>query len=206
MCIRDRYLDGEIDKNNPPTNIVNGYKIGAKLDEKIYLNVTIGETNYAYSSPLLMQISGNTDGPASEKRFVVDSINTTTNTISFVGTSNFVNGESVRIYSDNGATPDGLENEQIYYVSNVGAGTTCRLAKSFNAALAGSDNDVIDIKNSNGGIISLVSRVTDKVPGDLGHPIQYDNTQKQWYAIGAASTITNTIYYGFTQQLSLIHI
>ena len=198
------YLDGEIDKANPPTNVVNGYKIGAKLDEKIYLNVTIGETNYAYSSPLLMQISGNTDGPASEKRFVVDSINTTTNTISFVGTSNFINGESVRIYSDNGETPDGLENEQVYYISNVGAGTTCRLAKSFNAALAGSDNDVINIRNSNGGVLSLVSRVTDKVPGDLGHPIQYDNTQKQWYAIGAASTITNTIYYGFTQNQTQI--
>ena len=113
---------------------------------------------------------------------------------------NFMNGESVRVYSDNGATPDGLESEQIYYVSNITDGTTCRLSKSFNAALAGSDNDVIDIKNSNGGILSIVSRVTDKVPGDLGHPIQYDNTEKQWYAIGAASTITNTIYYGFTQQ------
>ena len=198
------YLAGEGDKSNPPSNIVNGYKVGAKKDEKLYLNVNIGGTSYTYSSPLLMQITANTDGPSSEKRIVVDSINTTDNRLSTVGIHNFINGETVRVYSDNGETPDGLESEQIYYISNAGAGTTCRLAKSFNAAISGLDDDVIDIQNSNGGILSLVSRVNDKVPGDIGHPIQWDSTRSQWYVIGSASTATNTIYYAFTQNQSEI--
>ena len=56
--------------------------------------------------------------------------------------------------------------------------------------------------NPNGWIAMhyVVSRVSDKKPNDAGHPIQYDNTEKQWYAIGAASTITNTIYYGFYRR------
>ena len=36
-----------------------------------------------------------------------------------------------------------------------------------------------------GGILSVISRVTDKLPGDIGHPVQWDSTQNNWYIIGA---------------------
>ena len=34
------------------------------------------------------------------------------------------------------------------------------------------------------------------MPGDIGHPVQWDNSQSNWYVIGAASTTSNSIYHG----------
>ena len=41
-------------------------------------------------------------------------------------------------------------------------------------------------------ILKVVSRVSDKISGDIGHPIQYDTDQNQWY-INVSST-NNEIY------------
>ena len=30
-------------------------------------------------------------------------------------------------------------------------------------------------------VVTIVSRVSDKLPGDLGHPIQFDTTEGLWY-------------------------
>jgi hypothetical protein len=48
--------------------------------------------------------------------------------------------------------------------------------------------------NSNGGTLSIVSRVSDKNPGETGHPIQFDTTQNQWYIKVATATTENAIY------------
>ena len=191
------YLLGETDQTNPPSNVVNGYRIGSKNDEKIYLNVNIGGTSYTYSSPVLMQIPGNTDGPTARKTFIVETVNWTSGSDSLTLTENhnFIAGESVRVYSDNGSVPDGLENEAKYYVITTGTANVIKLAKTPNDATAGTPKP-IDIKNANGGILSIVSYVTDKLPGDIGHPIQWDNSQSNWYVIGSASTTSNSIYHG----------
>tara|TARA_R100000008_G_C3587737_1_gene174045 strand:+ start:7461 stop:14519 length:7059 start_codon:yes stop_codon:yes gene_type:complete len=202
------YLLDETDEDNPPTSIVNGYRIGAKENETMYLDVILNGVNYTYSSPILMQTTEDSvngdNGPASKKNFVVDSINTTSNVLTLTQNNNFMNGESVRVYSDNGIVPDGLENEQLYYVSGVSTSSpsTIKLAKTFNDAVSASPS-VINIENSNGGTLNIISRVTDKLPGEPGHPIQWDanaNTAGNWYIIGSATTATNTIYDAFTQN------
>ena len=48
--------------------------------------------------------------------------------------------------------------------------------------------------NSLGGTISVESRVSDKVAGDLGHPIQYDSTQSKWYVNVSGSSTDNSVY------------
>ena len=194
------YLEGDTDKNNPPSNISGGYRIGSKENEQLYLGVNLGGTNYTYSTPLLMQIPGNTDGPAAKKEFFVDTIDPSSGNDSLTLTENhtFIAGEKVRLLSDNGIIPDGLESEGLYYIITTGNAKVVKLAKSLNDAVA-STPVPIDIKNANGGgIISLISRVTDKLPGEAGHPIQYDADNSNWYAIGAASTDTganpNTLF------------
>ena len=189
------YLLGATDESNPPSNISSGYKIGARKGDRVYLTWTNRNNETAtQSSPILMQPAengvnsstgtgqDNTPSESAEKVYVVDSIDTSTNELDF-GTGinhTFVNGESVTIYSDTGEMPDGLENETLYYViasSSIGA-TKIKLAKSLNKVAA---NTAVEIENTNGGIISVISRVTDKLPGDSGHHIQWDSSSNNWF-------------------------
>ncbi len=194
------YLLSENDINNPPSNIANGYKVGSNLNEKLYLDVNIDGNNFTYSSPILMQSSFG-DGPVAEKRFTItrtldqNDINVATSVLTLNASHNLFTGESIRIYSDNGITPDGLDNEQLYYVISI-TSTTIKLAKTINDA---NNNNPVNIKNKNGGILTIISRVTDKLSGDYGHPIQFDSTQNNWYILSSSTISTNKIY----QALSL---
>ena len=53
-----------------------------------------------------------------------------------------------------------------------------KLAKTLNDAINGERNCTI---NNKGGALKVVSRVSDKNAGDIGHPIQFDSTNSQWY-------------------------
>ena len=53
------------------------------------------------------------------------------------------------------------------------AAVQIKVAKTLNDAL--NNNELII--NSAGGVLRVESRVSDKKPGEIGHPIQYDSTQ-----------------------------
>ena len=191
------YIDGATDKDNPPNNITNGFRVGSKKGEKVYIDTLTGGANVTYESPILMT-SPSGEGPSAEKTFNVartatHTNNITSNQLTLVGTHNFFSGESVRVYSDDGRVPDGLENGKLYYVVSTGA-STIKLATTFNNALAGTP--VVTISNQKGGVLSIVSRVTDKLPGEFGHPIQWDTGKSNWYITGTNTTTTNSIYQG----------
>ena len=198
------YLLGETDINNPPSNVTNGYRVGSNFDENLYFTVNINGVDSTYSSPVLMQVASG-DGPISQKTFTVNSIGfgVTANQLTLNTTHNFYNGESVRIYSDTGIVPDGLENGELYYTI-VGGASTISLAKTINNANSAAPTDAISIKNTKGGVLSIVSRVTDKLPGDPGHPIQFDTANKNWYILSSSSTTTNTIYKALKDNTSTI--
>ena len=44
------------------------------------------------------------------------------------------------------------------------------------------------------GSLKLISRVSDKNAGDIGHPIQFDSTNSQWYIKVALAATENSIY------------
>jgi hypothetical protein len=206
------YLLSEKDFTNPPSNITNGYRVGSKINEKLYLTVNIGGTDFTYSSPILMQ-SPLGDGPTSEKIFTVtqtagiNNIDISNDILTLNKPHNLFTGESVRVYSDNGILPEPLENGQLYYAINTtnandnNANDKIKLAKTINNA---NDNNPVDIKNKNGGIISIVSRVTDKLPGEVGHPVQYDSSNNNWYILSSSSTTTNKIYEALKNNSSII--
>ena len=184
------YLADATDEENPPSNIVNGYRVGARKNEKIYLNVNVAGVESIKSAPVLMQVASG-DGPSSEKRISVSNVNSSNDTLNFASAHNFITGETVRIYSDNGYTPDGIDNESVIYFAINSTSTSIKLAKTRNAAEAGT---ALDIKNANGGFLEVVSLVTDKVPGDPGHPIQFDSTIGNWFVTSSNTTTTNKIY------------
>ena len=45
-----------------------------------------------------------------------------------------------------------------------------------------------------GGKLKVQSRVSDKNCGDIGHPVQYDSSRKQWYITVSSDTAKNNIY------------
>ena len=193
------YLLGETDESNPPTNITNGFRVGSRDNEVLYLEANIDGTNVTYSAPVVMQVPAGKTPVSTKKEFLVTTIRTSGDTpkneLDLNDNHNFTTGESVRVYSDDGVLPDGIVYGQTYYVINVDA-NTIKLAKSLNNALADSS---VDIKNNKGGVLRICSRVTDKLPGDFGHPVQYDSTlingsPRGWYILTDHNS--NGIYTG----------
>ena len=96
-------------------------------------------------------------------------------------------GESIRVLSDSGYLPDGIDSNVIYFaITNASTAETLnanqiKLARSKNDALLGGSGNFITINNNKGGVLKIQSRVSDKAPGDLAHPIQYDTTSNNWY-------------------------
>ena len=140
------------------------------------------------------------DEPSSEKRSTVERTvagNTITTgsgaEITLTANHNFLTGESVVVLADDGRTPDGIKRGKKYFIILGSADNKIKLANTLNDAFRG---DAITIDNKLGGVLSVISRVTDKLPGDIGHPVQFDTTKSNWYILSSATTTTNKIHEG----------
>jgi hypothetical protein len=177
-----------------PTHQVDGYRIGARTNDNLNLTVVVGTAQTTYTSPILMSVPSGT-GVSAKKSYTVTRTGTqndiASNTFTLSASHQLYNGESVRVFSDTSQAPDGIELDTVYYTITTGSPTQIKLAYSLNDAIA---NQPITGINNNGGVLTIVSSVTDKLPGDLGHPIQFDTPQSQWYITGTATTATNQIY------------
>ena len=177
-----------------PTHQVDGYRIGARTNDNLNLTIVVGTAQTTYTSPILMPVPSGT-GISAKKNYTVTRTGTkndiASNTFTLSSSHQLYNGESVRVFSDTSQAPDGITVDTVYYTITTGSPTQIKLAYSLNDAIA---NQPITGINNNGGVLTIVSSVTDKLPGDLGHPIQYDTAQSQWYITGSATTATNQIY------------
>jgi hypothetical protein len=196
------YLYNQSNSDVPPENVLEGYRFGAKTDERLNVLISVGGTVVQYNARVVMPGSQS----SSEKSFTVDrspvginsigqySKNGAENVVTLTQPHTFANGESIRIISDTGQIPDGLINNQVYYAITSGTGistnTDIKIAKTLNEAL---DQTAVDI-NELGGVLKIVSRVSDKNSGDIGHPIQFDESQNQWYVKVSTSSTDNTLY------------
>jgi hypothetical protein len=189
------YLYDQTNPDVPPENVLEGYRIGARENDTLKVLISSGGTPVEYSARIVMpgsQISG-------EKEFFVGrsvGINSIANNILSLTTPHtFASGESIRILGDNGHLPDGMTPNTVYYAitnenpsSGITTTTQIKIAKTQNDAISATSLTI----NAKGGTLKVVSRVSDKNPGEIGHPIQFDNTQGQWYI--KVATSNNTIY------------
>jgi len=190
------YLYGKTNSDIPPENVLEGYRFGARKDDSLKFLVGTSE----YSAKIVMSGSQS----SSEKSFVVDrsitginsigsdSIGADSNVITLTKAHDFINGESIRILSDTGQLPDGLDANTVYYAITAGLTTNrnIKVAKTLNDA---NTDNALNINNK-GGVLSVVSRVSDKNSGEIGHPIQYDATNSQWFVGVSTNSSDNTIY------------
>jgi hypothetical protein len=195
------YLYAQTNPDVVPQNVIEGYRIGARENDELKVLIASGGTPAEYSARIVMPGSQT----SSEKEFIVGrtvGINSITNsTLTFTSPHTFANGESVRILSDNGQLPDGLTPNTVYYAitnentsSGITTNTQIQIAQTQNDAISANQLTI----NAKGGTLKVVSRVSDKNPGDIGHPIQFDETQNQWYIKVATASTENTIHSTIT--------
>lgn len=170
------YIFGFNREDDPPLSLSQGFRIGAKNDEKLY--VSIGGT--AYDATVRMaenEITGVTTAILGNKTGVKKSALSVPNSefAMTIDTIGLVTGESIRIYSDDGDLPENLEFNKIYYAIVVSP-SEIKVASTFSNAI---NNVPIEIYG--GSKLRIESRVSDKESNDIGQPIQWDSYQEQWF-------------------------
>ena len=187
------FLDGKTNIDEPPNTLVQGYRIGAAQNDSINVGISSDNTGTKnYASRIVMP--GSTD-TASVKEFDVGRTGSTNNISSDIVTlttnHTIANGETIRFISDSARLPDGLENNKVYFAITDGlSANQLKVASSFTEASAGQGLTLNDL----GGALKVQSRVSDKIVGDIGHPIQFDTTENQWFINVAEDVGLNAIY------------
>ena len=172
------YLFGFNSKDIAPPVQTQGYRVGARVGDKLYITGSGTE----YSANILMS-----DGiTSSAKEYSVSSISGTI--FNLGGNHTIGNGEKVIIISDDGDLPENIVENTVYYAITTGlSASQLKLASSQSSSAIG---DAITVYG--GTSLKILSRVSDKVSGDVGHPIQFDGSQ--WYiTTNAGSDIHNAI-------------
>jgi len=190
------YLYNQSNEDVFPDSVIEGYRIGAEERDTLKCLISQGGSPIEYSARIIIPNTEFTSNEVtSEKKFIVgrsSGINSiSSNTITLTQPHSFIAGESIRFLSDNGHLPDGVESNRIYYAITSGIGTNqIKVAQTLNDALNAQSLNV----NNKGGAITVVSRVSDKSSGDIGHPIQYDGSVGQWYINVSTASTDNNLY------------
>ena len=191
------YLYQEGNRDSAPPTVIQGYRIGAKNDDRLTVNITQGGVPTLNYARIIMSdtASGSNQSTSIKVSDVGRNVGTgnsiISNTITFKEDHQLINGETIRVLSDNGRLPDGLDANIIYFAITSGLNANqIKIAATPNDAA----NSIPVSINNLGGNLKVESRVSDKVAGDIGHPVQYDNTEGQWFVNVATSATDNTLY------------
>jgi len=209
------YLLGYTNEDIPPPIISQGYRIGARVGDKVYLE---DDTKFA---EIFM-----TDGPVDASNRIADGTNSSVKLYTDVTTSNplnrpevtiynttqhnLKNGESIRIFSEDGDLPEGLEENKVYYAITNERNPGQANGRPDNVTLTGSQIQIASsvanaesqtplyISTYGGTKLRIESRISDKKAGELGHPVQWDPNEGQWFI----HTNSNSTLYQHLRTLS----
>ena len=113
------YLHNETNESAPPKSVIQGYRIGSAADDKLRLLVTEGGSSTEHRNRIVMPDSSTGTKLSSIKRFKVGRVGAlnsiSSNTLTFNEDHRFINGETIRVLSDNARLPDGLDENRVYY-------------------------------------------------------------------------------------------
>tara|TARA_B100001109_G_scaffold60125_1_gene48828 strand:- start:5357 stop:10618 length:5262 start_codon:yes stop_codon:yes gene_type:complete len=174
------YLKGFTKEDLPPLELTQGFRIGANLNEKLY--VSIGGTEF--SSPIHMP--ENVTGAGVTANVGINSHRGTKFSTATVPNVNFemtiqdigiITGETIRVFSDTGDLPEGLQPNTVYFAIKTSP-TGLKVAKTFSNAI-----NNIPIALYGGADLRIESRVSDKSSNTIGHPVQFDSLQNNWYVL-----------------------
>ena len=174
----------------PPAHIAQGFRIGARSDEKLYVD----QGGSTYSATVVMPNGASGTSNVGEKNYeaIHSDASASVKSVFTIGSGHeLANGESIRVVADNGDLPENIDPHTVYFAitstqdSNLNT-TQIRIASSkTNADLA--IPVFIQTVASTSDKFRIISRVSDKKPADAGHPIQYDTSAGQWFVHTLAS-------------------
>ena len=177
------YLFGFDSEDNVPPNLIQGYRIGARVNESLYLDLPNGDTKkvkiFMTDNTLgsgTTTISGET---SSVKEFVVTEQTAAPlyDTLTIVPDHNLQTGEKVIVISDDADLPEGLvENKEYFVITVDNQKSKIKLASTITNARNG-----IALKLYKGTNLRILSRVSDRDSGELGSPIQFDPHNSNWF-------------------------
>ena len=173
------YLYGFNDKNDAPPVLTKGYRVGAKTNDKLYVDFS-SFTGYGVSESSIVI---DDDGNSAYKTYEVTSGptyvegDTDASNILTIGDNTLATGEKVLILSEDADVPENIIDHKIYYVIKESS-TTIKLASSTSNAENG-----VAVNIYNGTNLKIISRVSDKNAGEKGSPVIFDDTVgvKHWY-------------------------
>jgi microcystin-dependent protein len=188
------YLSGFTSLDSSPSALTQGYRIGARLNDKLYLtNAGLTYSSFIYMCNNEIADSGFTAAQGTTSSVKSYTVTSGPSSNSFtIGVNNLLTGEKVKIISDDGDLPENITEHETYYVINNGDNNTIKLASSFTNAKTNQPLTVYGGTN-----LTILSRVSDKESGELGSPIQYDPQNSNWF-IHTSSEIYNAIVAGGT--------
>ena len=162
------YLKDQTNPSVKPENVLDGYRIGAGTSDRLHVLIPIsaGVTS-EFSSRIVMpnsQSSGEKSFNVNRSSAGINSI--TSNQFELTAAHTFENGESIRIISEDGSLPDGLDSNEVYYAITSGVSTNIGLKVA--KTLSDAENASALTINNRGGSLKIVSRVSDKNSGDIG--------------------------------------
>jgi len=192
------YLYNQTNQDVKPSSVIEGYRIGAKENDTLNVLIpdTSGNTNQHKARIVMPDTELSTTQVSFEKTFTVGRSaagisSITNNTFTLTADHNFLEGETVRVIAENGHLPDGLDSNTVYFAITDGINDDqLKVGQTLNDAVSG---EAISINNK-GGILHIESRVSDKIAGEIGHPIQYDSNESQWYVTVGTAATDNDIY------------
>jgi len=202
------YLKGFGDILTPPNAKVRKYTIGGRKNDKIYYNFA-GDEYYADITP-------NYQVNKSISATIQALTDTASKYLTLSNISGISTGLAVKIISNNSILPDGITHDQTYFVKPV-TGTKVRIYENLSNCLSDIGNtgdSAVSIQNTVGittNNLSLVSRVSDLLSGDVGSSIQWDDTIKNWYVgittnAGSLNFVSNISTLGISPLLYLKRI
>ena len=171
------YLFGFTSEDIKPPVLTQGYRIGGKKNDRLFATINGNE----YYSDIVLADGINTH----EKVYHVDT--STENKLTLASDHTLNNSEKIIIESLDGDLPENVKEHSVYYVI-TSANNTVRtdgivlLAREIQLATSESDASLgIPVTIYGGRKLKISSRVHDKTAGELGHPVQWDETNTNWY-------------------------
>jgi len=155
------YLFEQTDPNNTPVFDINQYKVGGRVGDKVFANLTDPITSRILEYQAVISPSG-------IEEHTISSVNTASDTFSTSSTNNFETATPIRIYSSTGYLPLGMESNRLYYAIKVD-NTSFKIAPSEEDARAGAGgaaNSIVNIRSQipAGSNLSVKAYVSDTNP------------------------------------------
>ena len=160
------YLAGFVSEDSIPPILTQGYRVGAKVNDRLYAKI-----NDVEEFADIRFIDQNNSEYTSFRALAVDNVSDTK--LDFGQLPRLAKGEKVLLISDSGDYPENIVPHQIYYaITFDSTGSNANKIELASTKTDAENGNAIQIYG--GSDLKIISRVTDKVPGEAGHPIQWD--------------------------------